>query len=188
MFLGLKLTFVCLRATLQWYQGSQSSLFWFFFLFASIQQNLFHDKNEPDLHITWLRQQKKVLRPALAKPQHSPQGDFEHGNRQHLYAGQKEQVLKISAITVQHPGRIPSSSWEELFVHIRHKYTHPPFLFHKGRFSSQRCSLALELNTLCFKSLPDKEPDGCTTASHYFSLSIELPSSPQELFLSPVLA
>lgn len=52
MFLGLKLTFVCLRATLQWYQGSQSSLFWFFFLFASIQQNLFHDKNEPDLHIT----------------------------------------------------------------------------------------------------------------------------------------
>lgn len=56
MFLGLKLTFVCLRATLQWYQGSQSSLFscffFFFFLFASIQQNLFHDKNEPDLHIT----------------------------------------------------------------------------------------------------------------------------------------
>lgn len=36
MFLGLKLTFVCLRATLQWYQGSQSSLFsWFFFFFYS---------------------------------------------------------------------------------------------------------------------------------------------------------
>jgi len=84
---------------------------------TSAQQNLLHDKTEPDPPITWPSQRWKPPRTSLAKPQHGPRkrrGTWRSAAP--WCTGQNEQVWEASAGTGSILLGLPPSSQAELFA------------------------------------------------------------------------